>query len=98
MATLELIGINEFCIHHQIGAPVVYSLEESGLIEIIRIEDQRFIHINNLPLLEKWVRLYEMDINVEGIETIAHLLDQIHHLQGEVLGLRNKLRLYEISE
>ena len=88
MTTVELIGINEFCIHHRIDAPLVYSLEESGLIEITTIKNERFIHLNQLPVLEKWVRLYEMDINVEGIETIAHLLDQIQQFGRRCWGLK----------
>ena len=49
--------------------------------------------------LEKFIRLYyELDINLEGIETITHLLQRINSLQDEIIILKNRLRLYEINE
>jgi PleD family two-component response regulator len=36
-----------------------------------------------------------MDINVEGIEAVSHLLERIQRLQDELTGLKNRLRLYE---
>jgi hypothetical protein len=41
--------------------------------------------------LEKFVRLhYDLDINLEGIETINYLLEKIEKMQKEILELRNK--------
>jgi hypothetical protein len=41
--------------------------------------------------LEKFVRLhYDLDINLEGIETINYLLEKIEKMQREILELRNK--------
>ena len=37
-----------------------------------------------------------MDINLEGIETIHHLLQQLKTMQKEMKELRNRLSLYEI--
>jgi len=39
-----------------------------------------------------------MDINLEGIETVTHLLQRINLLQNEIIVLKNRLRLYESSE
>jgi predicted lipoprotein len=42
------------------------------------------------------VRLhYELDINLEGIETIFHLLDRIEALQQEMRDLQKKIGVYE---
>jgi len=42
------------------------------------------------------VRLYyEMDINLEGIETITHLLQRMHAMQQQIVGLSNRLSRYE---
>ena len=42
--------------------------------------------------LEKFVRLhYDLDINIEGIETINHLLEKIEEMQKEIVRLRNKM-------
>jgi len=46
--------------------------------------------------LEKFIRFhYEMDINIEGIETISHLLQRVNELQQEIVALKNKVGLYE---
>jgi hypothetical protein len=38
---------------------------------------------------------YDLDINMEGIDVISHLLKRIHNLQDELRITQNKLRLYE---
>lgn len=96
MHTEEMIPASEFCIHHNIELSFIYSLKESGLIEITSIEEKIFVPLSQLSLLEKLVRLYyEMDINLEGIETISYLLERLNDLQRQVISLNNKLRLYE---
>ncbi len=96
MQTENLISINEFCINQNIEISFINSLRQAGLIEITTIKEVEFINADQLQQLEKIVRLYyEMDINLEGIETITHLLQRINSLQDEIIVLRNKLRLYE---
>ena len=96
MQTEALIPANEFCIHHQVELSFIYALHESGLIEAAIVEEKIFLPVEQLKHLEKLVRLhYEMDINLEGIETIAHLLQRINNMQQEVQLLNNKLSIYE---
>jgi len=88
----ELISINEFCIHYNVESSFINSLQEYGLIEIINTENVLFISKDKLPELEKFTRFYyEMDINIEGIEAIANLLQRIHQLQHEINDLKNKV-------
>jgi hypothetical protein len=99
METEYLIAIDEFCASHNIEISFISSLQQSGLIEITTIKESDFIVADQLQLLEKFVRLYyELDINLEGIETINYLLQRIGSMQDEIKGLRNRLRIYEISE
>jgi len=99
MKSENLIALNEFCLHHNIEISFVSSLQESGLIEIRTIKEAGFIEAGQLQQLEKIIRLfYELDINLEGIETINHLLNRILELKNEVTGLKNRLSLYETSE
>jgi chaperone modulatory protein CbpM len=96
MTTDQLIPVKAFCTSHHIELSFVQSLHESGLIEITIIEEDSFVHTDQLEQLEKIIRWhYEMDINIEGIETITHLLGQINSMQEEIAELKNKLRLYE---
>lgn len=92
----EMIPANEFCIHHNVELSFIYSLNESGLIEMTVIEEKLFVPASQLNNLEKLVRLYyEMDINLEGIETITYLLKRMNDMQQQITLLTNRLRLYE---
>ena len=91
----EMIPANEFCIHHNVELSFIYSLNESGLITTTTIEEQVFVPLSQMNNLEKLVRLYEMDINLEGIETVSYLLKRINDMQQEITRLTNRLRIYE---
>lgn len=98
MNTEEMVPASEFCLHHNIELSLIYSLQDSGLIRVIRIEESIFIHEDQLPDLEKILRLYEMDINLEGIETISYLLDRMQKQQEKITRLTNRLRNYETDK
>ena len=84
MQTEYLIAIDEFCANHNIEVSFISSLQQNG---------------GQLQQLEKYIRFYyELDINMEGIETITHLLHRVISLQDEITELRNRLRLYESNE
>ena len=96
MQTKNLIAVNEFCISHNIEIEFISSLQQTGLIEIATVEDAAFINADQLEQIEKFVRFYyDLDINMEGIETISHLLNRMSSLQDEIIALHNRLRLYE---
>jgi chaperone modulatory protein CbpM len=88
----KLIPVKDFCIHHNIEYSFVSSLENSGLISITSVKRSSFIHVDEMHKLEKFVRLhYDLDINLEGIETINYLLERIEEMQKEIVNLKNKL-------
>ncbi|MBV5281807.1 MAG: chaperone modulator CbpM [Paludibacter sp.] len=92
----SLIALDEFCAKHEIEISFVDSLQQNGLIEITMIENAWFIDSKQLLQLEKFVRFYyELDINLEGIETISHLLERVNALQDELTMLKNRLGIYE---
>ena len=94
----NLIAISDFCLNHNIDISFISSLQQTGLIEITNLNETGFIDTVQLPQLEKFVRFYyELDINLEGIEAITHLLQRISALQDEITSLRNRLRFYETS-
>ena len=92
----DLIATEELCIRYNVEHSFIRSLFESGLIEIVTIEQQEYVPFDMVAEFEKMHRLhYELDINLEGLEAIKHLLDQVKKLQAENLELRNRLNLYE---
>jgi hypothetical protein len=96
MPTESLISVNQFCVCHQIEFSFINSLQEFGLIEIVADKEEEFIPADKVKELEKLVRLhYEMDINLEGIEAVLHLLERLNATSNEVTLLKNRLSLYE---
>ena len=94
--TDDLIAVNEFCVHHNIEISFINLLQQYGLIKVSIIESNYFVEKEQLPLLEKCVRFYyDLDINLEGIETITYLLQRIEILQNENIKLKNRLRFYD---
>ena len=88
----ELIPAKDFCIYHNVDYSFISSLENSGLISVTSVERSSFIHVDEMHKLEKFVRLhYDLDINLEGIETINYLLERIEEMQKEIVNLKNKL-------
>ena len=96
MADEALVSLDEFCASHNIEISFIGSLQQYGLIQTSVSEQSVFITPEELPALEKIIRMhYELDINLEGIETIIHLLQRIDTMRSEILALQNRLRRYE---
>jgi len=99
MRTENLVAVNEFCTCHNIEISFISSLQQNGLIEIATIQETEFIDVDQLQQVEKFIRFYyDLDINLEGIETISHMLRRMNKMQDEILALRNRLRLYELND
>lgn len=98
METKNLILIEQLCSHHNIEVSFINSLHEFGLIEIVVIEDNRYLTHEQLNDIEKMMRLhYELDINMEGIDAISNLLLKIDNLQQELTDAKNKLKVFEMD-
>ena len=98
METQELISAIEFCSSHNIEPSFISLLQTYGLIEVMVVENNRFIPAVELVKLEQVVRLhFDLSINLEGIDAILHLLDKVENMQSEIRFLQNRLRLYDTS-
>ena len=96
MKNENMISAGEFCEYHHIEISFIDSLKETGLIEVTTIEETPYIRESQLNDLEKIVRLYyDLDINIEGIDTVINLLQRMEDMQHEIALLKNRLRLYE---
>ena len=85
------ISIEECCVYYSIEISFVQQLNEHGLIELVRSGETVFIAFEQLTDLEKYMHLhYELEINMEGLETIKHLLNRVQDLQNEVNRLRRE--------
>ena len=96
METAHLVPLNTFCIHHHVDLAFINSLQRFGLIETVTIEEVSFIPEEKITDLEKLVRLYhELDINLEGLDVITHLLERIKGMREEISLLQGRLSFYE---
>ncbi|QED38324.1 MerR family transcriptional regulator [Antarcticibacterium arcticum] len=92
----ELIATEELCERYKVEHTFIRSLSESGLIEIITIEQREYVHCDRMAEFEKMRRLhYDLEINLEGLEAVHHLLNQLRELQKTNRKLQNRLNLYE---
>ncbi len=96
MNSKNLIQIKQFCIYHEIENTFITELNNYGLVEIIIHEQDEYLQPEQLPAIEKMIRLhYDLKINFEGIDAIYHLLNKIEVLQQNLTTTQNKLRLFE---
>ena len=92
MKTNNLVHIKQVCTHCKVDLSFIQSLSELGHIELIEESNDYYIYEENLKPLESLLNFHtELQINIEGIDAIAHLLKKIEHLQGELLIAKNKL-------
>ena len=96
MKTEELILIDELCVHYKVEHTFFTHLSEAGLIEITIIENASYIHPKLISDLEKMMRLHnDLELNIEGIDVVFHLLQKIDGLNTELNAAKNRLKLYE---
>lgn len=90
------ISIIEFCNCHHVEYSFIHALTEYGLIQTIVIEDNEYIEQERIRDLERMMRLhYDLEINMQGIDAINHLLNKVSHLQEEVRLLENRLKRFQ---
>jgi pyridoxine 5'-phosphate synthase PdxJ len=81
---------------YEIEESFIESLHDAGLIHVVSQDDDRFIEYDDLSDLEQFIRWhYEMDINVEGIDALRHMLQRVRSLQSEIERLDSELRFYK---
>jgi hypothetical protein len=91
-----VITVTEYCRYHQPVEPdFIHALVESGLIRWEEAGAEPSLPYDELHALERYARLhYELDINLEGLEAISHLLGRMNVMQQELRLLREQLGLY----
>ncbi len=92
----HLIHISDFYKSHEIEQSFMIQLQEYDLIELRVVDSDTFIALEEMPKVEKMIRLHQdLSINIEGIEAIYHLLERNKKKQQKIRVLHQKLRIHE---
>lgn len=92
----EYIEVEEICVVYKVEHHFIEQLQDSGLLELVLIEQKHYLPYRFIPRFEKLKRLhYELEINIEGLEAIENLLERVEKLQEQNRQLKNKLSIYE---
>jgi chaperone modulatory protein CbpM len=96
MEVNNAVAVADFCSFYQIEADFIEELQRSGLLSVSFIANEPCLTQEQLPQVERFVRLYyDLNINVAGIEAIEHLLERLTHMQQHMARLHNRLAAYE---
>jgi chaperone modulatory protein CbpM len=91
-----MVPVSQYCTHYNVEITFIRSLQEAGLVRISTLEDEHYLHYEELSNLEKFIRLHhDLDINPEGIEAISYMLERMETMQQEIAYLKNRLGIYE---
>ena len=86
----NILKIKHFCSLYEIPTSFIDSLQKYELIEVVTINNEKYILSEQLVDIERFIRLhYELEINFEGLDVVNNLLNQIKQLQQEIENLRS---------
>jgi dephospho-CoA kinase len=96
MSIEQLIPIERYCQLEEVDIAFVRALTERGLIQVVVHQEGPFIAADQLVRLEQLARMhFDLDINLEGIEAISHMLERLELMQQQLRSAQERLRLYE---
>ncbi len=93
---MKTITVKQFCANYDVPLSFINSLSNFELIDVIEIENIKYLKTNDINKVEKMMRLhYDLGVNFEGLDIINHLTSQINLLQEELNELNNLLDFYK---
>lgn len=91
----DMIIVTDYCDKCHIEPSFIDLLESWDLIGTQMADGERCLPFSQLPDVERYSRMYyDLDINIEGIDAIHHLLEQMREMQCEIDNLRSRLRFF----
>lgn len=96
MMETKYILIQDYCSISNIEPDFIHALAAENMIILKTISGEQYLEEDQIEDLEQYIRLhYDMEINIEGIDAIRHLLSRIKKMQIEIRTLHERLKLYE---
>ncbi|WP_437920848.1 chaperone modulator CbpM [Sphingobacterium sp. LRF_L2] len=85
------IKVRDLCASHQIEIQFVRELSNHGMIKIFVEKEIEFVDEEQLRPIEQFVSwYYDLELNIQGIEIAANLLQRIESLQQEIEQLKKQ--------
>ncbi|SKA30254.1 MerR HTH family regulatory protein [Chitinophaga eiseniae] len=95
MENTDKLTVEQCSQHYNIATSFLFDLDDHGLIVLMREEQSTYLHYDQLPLLEKYMRLhFDLLINMEGLEAVSHLLERVQLLQTTIRRLGGEVPCY----
>jgi len=92
----KYILVSHFCAQTQIEISFVENLQEYGLVNFEKKENDIFIKERDIAEIEKMFRLHrDLGINFEGLDAISQMLNRLRRMEKDILKLQKRLDLYE---
>ncbi len=92
MSEKKLILVRELCQHYALEISFFEQIETYGLLKVMVVSEEKFIHRKQLNKVEKIIRLHrDLEINMEGIDVILNLMKRIQSLEKELKDTRSHL-------
>lgn len=99
MTANHFIRVTHVCNHCKVEPQFIQALHEFGHIQLMVDNNEQYIREEELKAVERYIYFHtELQINLEGIDAIAHLLHQIEELQEELVRTKNKPYLFHTVE
>lgn len=96
METTSLISVSDYCEKLSLDITFIQTLHDFGLVHLAGEGSGLSIPFDELDRLEQMIRLHnDLQINLEGLQAVAHLLEKIQLLEQEICLLKNRLRMFE---
>ncbi|WP_405382123.1 chaperone modulator CbpM [Maribacter sp. LLG6340-A2] len=96
MNSENYIQIELYCQQTQTPMEFIDELLEFEMIEVQHIENKIYVEPRHIVEIERVYRLRnELGINMEGIDTLNHMIKKVNQLEQELKMLRDRLTIYE---
>jgi hypothetical protein len=96
---IHLSTLAQIIEYYPIEISSLYHLHYSGIIKIVTIDETEYIHHEELPELERILRIQqELNISFDTMDVVLNLIEKINELQIENDILKNKLNLISVFE
>lgn len=95
----NLIAITDICLYEKIELNFIEELADFGLITTTVVQKTTFIEADEIPKLTRYKHLHQdLEINLEGLHAVDHLLNQLEDMQDQLVRLHNELNYYKQIE